>query len=167
MPHFSIYGKLVFKDTIDSDELLKLAYRLVSKSVEYQFGINLYGNISSDLLREFPDFNSCQKNKYIPFEILDNPMSNECSDIFDEILIGQHDFIGVENSRLPKLQDFLAEILRIECISHLVVIAIDKHSDINPVITEYEIKAEEFCTTWLNAPKTHSELPNVRLIIKK
>ena len=167
MPHFSIYGKLVFKEIIGRDELLKFAYRLVSKSVEYQFGINLYGNISSDLLKEFPDFNSCQKNKYIPFEILDNPMSNECSDIFDEILIGQHDFIGVENSRLPKLQDFLAEILRIECISHLVVIAIDKHSDIPPVITEYEIGAEEFCTTWLNAPKTHSELPNVRLIIKK
>lgn len=167
MPHFSIYGKLVFKDTIGRDELLKFAYRLVSKSVEYQFGINLYGNISSDLLKEFPDFNSCQKNKYIPFEILDNPMSNECSDIFDEILIGQHDFIGVENSRLPKLQDFLAEILRIECISHLVVIAIDKHSDIAPVITEYEIEVNEFCTTWLNAPKVHSELPNVRLIIKK
>jgi len=166
MPHFSIYGKLVFKDTIDSDELLKLAYRLVSKSVEYQFGINLYGNISSDLLKEFPDFNSCQKNKYIPFEILDHPMSNECSHIFDGILIGQHDVIGVENSRLPILQDFLAEILGIECISHLVVIAIDKHSDIPPVITEYEIKAEEFCTTWLNAPNPDSELPNVKLIIK-
>ena len=136
MPHFSIYGKLVFKDIIDSDELLKFAYRLVSKSVEYQFGINLYGNISSDLLKEFPDFNSRQKNKYIPFEILDNPMSNECSDIFDGILIGQHGFIGVENSRLPILQDFLAEILRIECISHLVVIAIDKHSDSSAVMTE-------------------------------
>lgn len=107
MPHFSIYGKLVFKDTIDPDELLKFAYRLVSKSVEYQFGINLYGNISSDLLKEFPDFNSCQKNKYIPFEILDHPMSNECSEIFDEILIGQHDFIGVENSRLPNSRIFL------------------------------------------------------------
>ena len=37
MPHFSIYGKLVFKDTPNPDELLTLAYRLVSKSIEYRF----------------------------------------------------------------------------------------------------------------------------------
>ena len=68
MPHFSIYGKLVFKDTIDSDELLKFAYRLVTKSVEYQFGINLYGNISSELLKEFPDFNWCKNTNTFPLK---------------------------------------------------------------------------------------------------
>ena len=167
MPHYSIYGKIVFKDTPNPDELLTLAYRLVSKSIEYRFGINLYGNISSDLLNEFADFNYCRKNKYIPFEILDHPMSNECSEIFDGILIGQHDFIGVENSRLPILQDFLAEILGIECISHLVVNAIDRHSDSSALMKEYEIEADEFCGTWMNAPKLHSELPNVRFIICK
>lgn len=166
MPYYNIYGKIVFKDTIDPDELLTLAYHLVSKSIEYRLGINLYGNITSYLLKEFVDFNSCLKNKYIPFEILDNPLTDECSEIFDEILIGQHDVIGVENSRLPILQDFLAEILRIECISHLVVNAIDKHSDSRAVTTEYEIEADEFCSTWMNAPKMHSELPNVKLIIK-
>ena len=165
MPYYNIYGKIVFKDIPNPDELLTLAYRLVSKSIEYRLGINLYGNITSYLLKEFADFNYCRKNKYIPFEILDDPMSNECSEIFDGILIGQHDFIGVENSRLPILQDFLAEILGIECISHLVVNAIDKHSDSSALMTEYEIEADEFCGTWMNAPKVHSELGNVRFIV--
>ena len=167
MPHYNIYGKLVFNETPSDDDLLDLAYHLVSKSIEYRFGINLYGNITSYLLKEFPDFNYCRKNKYIPFEIMDDPMSDECSEIFDGILIGQHDFIWIEKSRMPMLQDFLTEILRLDCISHLVVNAIDKHSDLNPVISEYEIGADELCDTWAKAPKTHSEIGNVRFTIKK
>ena len=166
MPHYHVYGKIVFCDVPDDEYLLDLAYDLLSQCVAYRLGINLCANLSAELLEEF-NTNTCVEEKYIPFEILDNPLTNECSEIFDGIWIGKEDIIGTENSRLPTLERFFAQMLTHERVSHLILIFKDCHADRNAGMTEHEIGPNELCSVLKNAPRIHTELPDVRLTVRK
>lgn len=166
MPHYHVYGKIIFFDIPNNEYLLKLAYNLVSQSVTYRLGINLYANLSQELLEKF-NTNTCREERYIPFELLDNPLTNECSEIFDGIWIGRHDLIGIENSRLPTLESFFAQMLTYEGISHLIVIFKDCHADLNAGMTEHEIEPNELCSVLTNAPRINTELPDVKLTVRR
>ena len=164
MPHFNIYGKIVFKETPDNNSVLDLAYFLFSRTIEYRIGINIWCNLSESVRNKF-NISKCIAEKYIPFEILDNPATNECYHIFDGIWIGKNDYIGIENSKLPSLEKFLSEILNYDNILYIALNFNDVHGDENARATTHKIHPDELCKTIEKAPRIHTELPNLELVI--
>ena len=166
MPHSLIYGKLNFHTKHSQDEIINLTYDLLSKSIKHRFGLILGSNLPYYLLNKM-DPKILLSHECLVYEITDDPFSNECYNIFDGIWFGQNDFVGVEDSRLYDLQEFLSDILSHDMISSIEFCMEDVHSDESAGSTSYTIKANELVRSISKAPRIRTEMPNVKILITK
>ena len=112
MPHICIYGKIVFCEKQNKKELQEIAYDMLTKSITHRFGLLLGPNLPPYRLQKM-DLLDCWAGNSLVYEITDDPINNECCDIYDGIWIGEHDYIGIENSRLMDLERFVSDMLPI------------------------------------------------------
>lgn len=173
MPYCNIVGKIVFTKKLDRDDVVELSYYLTQKAIDNRIGINLNVNLTSNGELFFPIKNYI-KEGYIPYEILDDPTTNECSHMLWEIMYGKRKIANVAKSGVTRLQHFYEEILEHEWISYITVRFYDKHSsdtDLRAKTDVYnnEIKVSELCTEIENTPldSDYNEFPDVRLKIVK
>lgn len=173
MPYCNIIGKIVFTEKLEEDDAVELSYYLTQKAIDNRIGINLYGNLTSEGELFFPIKNYLREG-YIPYEILDNPLTCECSHMLWKLMYGDNRIAGVAKTGIINIQHFYEEILEHKWISYLTVRFYDKHSgdtDLRAKTDVYnkEIKVNELCTEIENTPldEDHKEFPDVRLKIVK
>ena len=173
MPYCNIIGKIVFTEKLEKDDAIELSYYLTQKAIDNRIGINLYCNLTSDGELFFPIKNYLREG-YIPYEILDNPLTNECSHMFRKIMYGANRIAYVAKSGVTRLQHFYEEILEHKWISYITVRFYEKHSsdtDLRAKTEVYnkEIKVSELCTEIENTPldEDYTGFPDVRLKIVK
>ena len=166
MAHTWIYGKFNFNKKYNIDEVRNFAYDMVLKSVEYKFGLKFSSNLSQTHLKKM---NLCDLSAgdYLVYEITDDPLSNECYDIYSGIGFGQQDLLEIQTGRLNDLEGFLADIMQHNMISSIDLYVEDVHGDSRAGMTNYTIKANELCHTMLTAPRIHTEMPNIKVLITK
>ena len=166
MPHSLIYGKLNFHTKHSQDEIIILTYDLLSKSIKHKFGLIIGSNLPIHLINKM-DSKILMSHECLVYEITDDPFSNECYNIFNGIWFGQDDFVGVEDSRLYALQEFLSDILSHDMISSIEFCMEDVHGDESAGSTSYTIKANELVKVISTAPRIRTEMPNVKILITK
>lgn len=152
MAHTWIYGKFNFYRKHNKEELRKFAYDMILKSVVHQFGLKFCSNLSSYRLQKM-DLSDCQAGNCLLYEITDDPLSNECYDIYDGIWIGAHDLTGIENSRLMDLERFLSDVFSHEMIASIDCCTEDVHGDDRAETTACTIKPNELCRILPTAPE--------------
>lgn len=175
MGHASLYGKIVFNTVPTEEQLLDLAFYITQKAVDYRFGINLYSNLSDHIIPNRFSFDSiwnCVNEKYIPYEILDNPLTNECRYMFRDVVLdceGLNVLPNYSNTRIPALQDFLGEILNHKLITKLTLRFEDEHGHDNITVYEYSIKPHELCEVLEQVPNDENglEIPAAKFVITK
>ena len=174
MSHCTVIGKIVFSQKFERKDVVELSYFLMQKAMDNRIGINLDCNLTRKAEYFYPIKNYI-KEGCIPYEILDNPLTNECSDIFDDIWFGAKRLFEVRKSAgILRLQKFYNEIIRHEMISYITVRFFDEHSsdpEIKNKTDTYtdEIKAEELGLFIEDTPldRDYTEFPDVRLKIVK
>ena len=139
---------------------------MVLKSVEYKFGLKFSSNLSQTHLKKM-DLCDLSAGDYLVYEITDNPLSNECYDIYSGIGFGQQDFLAIQTGRLNDLEGFFADIMLHNMISSIDLYVEDVHGDSRAGMTNYTIKANELCHIMLTAPRIHTEMPNIKALITK
>ena len=97
MAHCTIMGKIVFSEKFERKDVVELSYFLMQKAMDNRIGINLDCNLMRKAEYFYPIKNYI-KEGCIPYEILDNPLTNECSDIFDDIWFGAKRLFEVRKS---------------------------------------------------------------------
>ena len=166
MPNTLIYGKIFFCEKQNKRELQEIAYDMMAKAISHRFGLNLGSNVPQYCLQKM-DLPDCLAGNSLIYEITDDPTSNECCDIYDGIWIGQHDFVGVENSRLLDLERFVSDMLSHCTVSCMEFCTEDVHGDDRAGTTAYTIKVNELCHVMTTAPRIHTEMPNIKVLILK
>lgn len=173
MPYCNIVGKIVFSEKLERDDVEEISYYLTQKAIDNRIGINLYCNLTSEGKYFFPIKNYI-KEGFIPYEILDDPLTNECSHLFKNISYGRRRIANAAKSGVTRLQHFYEEILGHEYISNVTVRFYDKHSSdtdlrLKTDVYNKEIKASRLCTEIENTPldRDYDEFPDVRLKIVK
>ena len=166
MPHTLIYGKINFCQKQDKEQLKNFAYDMILKSVEHRFGLKFCANISS-YTKQKTDMRDWITGSALSYEITDNPLSNECCDIYEGIWIGRDDLVGVENSRLMDLQRFVSAIVVTSTVESIEFCTRDVHGDCRAGETSYTIKVDELCHVLTTAPRLYTEIPNVNILIVK
>ena len=139
---------------------------MMAKAITHRFGLNLGSNVPQYCLQKM-DLPDCLAGNILIYEITDDPTSNECCDIYDGIWIGQHDFVGIENSRLIDLERFVSDMLSHRTVSCMEFCTEDVHGDDRAGTTMYTIKVNELCHVMTTAPRIHTEMPNVKVLILK
>ena len=167
MPHCMVYGEIFLYEKPSREQVLDLSFVLTQKAVELRLGLNLFCNLKEWVAKQY-DISECLNNTYIPYEILDDPSSNECSEIFKGMLFPH--FLGIENSRLPMLQSFVREVVELEQVSHMTIRFVEVHlDDLNTLQFEYTIKANDLCDklVYLSTQPYMGEFPAVKFTIEK
>ena len=168
MAYCLLTGKIYLTSIPSYDEITDISYFLLEKAIANKIGINMNCNLTNRGLYKFP---LCDyfKNGYIPYEILDDPLSRECHKIFENIMYADKSFkiAFSERSRLYTVQNFFESVMDYEKISHITLEIEDVH--LHPLeFFEWEIKANQFCQTIMDTPnEKHAEMPAIRLNIIK
>ena len=166
MAHMWMYGKMFFYETHDKAELRKIAYDMMSKSITHRFGLKFCANLPFYRLQKM-DLSGWQAGNCLIYEITDDPISDECCDLYDGIWMGPHDLVGIENSRLIDLERFVSDMLSHRTVSCMEFCTEDVHGDNSAGTTMYTIKVNELCRVMTTAPRIHTEMPNVKVLILK
>ena len=166
MSHSLIYGKFNLYQKQTKEEIVNLTYDLLLKSIKHKFGLIFSSNLPMYLINKM-DSKVLMSEECLVYEITDDPIWDECYKIFDGIWIGQDDFVGIEDSRLYALQEFLSDILSHVMISSIEFCMEDVHGDEMAGSTSYTIKANELVKVISTAPRIHTEMPNVQVLITK
>ena len=114
-------------------------------------------NLSSNGLLRYP-LNNYLSQGFIPYEILDDPMSNECWRMFKNIGYSDNDYsVSVVNTGFMRVQHFLEQVLQDERIEYMTLDIQDMHG-IPEQIFECEIGAEKLCQAIEQAPNDVNRL---------
>jgi len=161
-------GEIHFKRTPSYDEMTEISYFLLEKSIVNRIGLHLNIVLTAHGLYKYPVRNY-RKDGYIPFEIVDTPWSGECRRIIEGVLYSKETFriARVDLSRLPNIQKFFEEIIQHEMISHIIFVMEDVHDMPRDDFYEFEIKANQFCQTIIDAPFDPNLMPRLWLLITK
>lgn len=172
MPNCNVVGKIVFSRELDESELVDLSYFLTQIAIKNRIGLNLDVNLTSEGQYFYP-IKNYHKEGFIPYEIVDSPLTNECFHIFDNISYGPDRDISIERTGLSKLQNFYEEVLE-HCSSvyYLTVCFYDKHSSDPEWRNKTDkyvriIKPGDLCKEIERTPlgKYQCDFPDVRLKI--
>ena len=153
-----IYGKIVFSRILTTEELINKASEVIQKSMPYRFGVKFECNMPRDqysLRCTKIDLSDCcivpGTCHALAFEITDNPLSDECYYMTENVWIAQHGFINAENSRLPDLERFLGDILSLQLVTGIELVTESVHGYGGGGEKMYTTKVDEFIKTWSNA----------------
>ena len=128
-------------------------------------------NLTTNAFLRYPPHDYLKTDGYIPYEILDDPLSDECHKILKNMWFSDEGekILFMEKSGMPNVQNFFQDIIRHEQISHIAFESQSVHYYGKFEFLEYEIKADAFCKTIMEAVlRTHySGLPKVRFKIIK
>lgn len=152
----------------NDNEIINISYFLSEKAINNRLGLNLYCNLTAKGLYKYP-LRNYLKDGYIPYEILDDPLSSECIKIFNGVWYTDKTWkiAFAEKSRLPAVQKFFEDIIVHEKISYITLEIQDEHAWPIEYI-DYEIRADQFCQTIMDAPNDKCfEMPPLRLKIVK
>jgi len=137
--------------------LVDLSFFIVQKATDNLIAINLNTNLSSNGLLRYP-LNNYLSQGFIPYEILDDPMSNECWRMFKNIGYSDNDYsVSVVNTGFMRVQHFLEQVLQDERIEYMTLDIQDTHG-IPEQIFECEIGAEKLCQAIEQAPNDVNRL---------
>ena len=151
----------------DMERLIDLSFFITQTAINHRIGVNLYSNLTMDGLLRYPLKNYASEG-YIPYEILDNPLSNECFDLFRNIAYPEigYNVANIANTGLLRIQHFLEDVLQDARIEYLILKIEDVHG-IPEQIYEYEIEPSELCQAIEQVPNDSNRLalPAVKLKI--
>lgn len=170
MPSCIVTGKIYLAENLTEEQRIDLSFFLAQKAAEAQIGLNLNINLTKEGLARYPAKDYASEG-YIPYEIVDDPLSDDCSRLFlgiayhpDGMRVASLDF-----SEVKRVQTFLIHAIQHEWISHMTIDFEDVHGW--PVRETYacEIKADQLCQAILEAPNelNRFEIPALRLKITK
>ena len=170
MANCILTGKIYFTSVPSYEELVDILYFLLEKAIVNRLGFNVCWNLTNNGLFRYPLRDYLKEEGYIPYEILDDPLSNECHEMFHGIGYSSEKpyKVGfVEKTRLPAVQNFFEDVITREKIAYMTL-------EIEPIhcwpieYTEYEIKAMQFCQTVADAPnERRAEMPPIKFKIVK
>lgn len=169
MPNCKLTGEIYFSEVLTKQELVDVSFFITQKSIDHRIGVNLYSNLTPYGLMRYP-LREYAKEGFIPYEILDNPMTNECFEMFFNIMYPDkcHNVLNLSNTGVMRVQRFYESVLMDDRISYMTIYIEDVHG-IPKKIYEYEIHAKEFCSAIEQTPNDENrlDLPAVRLKIKR
>jgi len=159
----------VFKlinESISENELDKYSFQIVNIATDNLIGIKLSVNVSNDFYRR-----CVQTNRYLPFELIDNPRTN----VAEVLFLGQGISLQVGDkilntsesldSRMQRVQNFLERVFSLN-ITESIIFHID--GGFGEEYT-HNIKAGGFKTqiTELFLHELDNGTPSVKLVISK
>jgi hypothetical protein len=181
MPNAILTGEIyftcspIFYDEIhspphdDVERLIDLSYFITQTAINHRIGINLYCNLTENGLRRYPLKNHA-KEGYLPYEILDNPLTNECFDLFRNIAYSEKGFTvaNIANTGLLRVQHFFEDIFQDERIAYATLHMEDVHG-IAKKTYEYTIEAGMLCDAIERVPNDNNRLdiPAVRFVMAR
>ncbi len=179
MPHAILTGEihLSYTPILDNamhspplpemERLIDLSFFITQTAIDHRIGVNLYCNLTEEGLRRYP-LKNYAKEGYLPYEILDDPLNNECFDLFRNIAYPEEGFTvaNMANTGLLRVQNFFEDVLQDERISYLTLHMEDVHG-IAEKTYEYEIPAGMLCHAMGQVPNdiNRLEIPAVRFKI--
>ena len=172
MPNCNVVGKIVFPRELDESEIVDLSYFLTKTAIKNRIGLNLDVNLTSEGQYFYP-IKNYHTEGFIPYEIVDSPLSNECFHIFDNICYDTNKNVYVENTGVPRLQKFYEDVLEYcSSVFYMTVCFYDKHSSDPEWRNKTDkyvriIKPGDLCKVIESTPlgKHQCEFPDVRLKI--
>ena len=151
----------------DMERLIDLSFFVTQTAINHRIAVNIYCNLTEEGLLRYP-LKNYAKDGYLPYEILDNPLTNECFDLFRNIAYPEKGFkvVNTSNTGLLRVQNFLEDVLQDERIEYMTLHMEDVHG-IAKKTYEYEIEAGMLCHTIEQVPNDINRLaiPAVRFKI--
>ena len=171
MSYCLLTGEIYFTVILSYEEITDISYFLLEKAIINRIGLNMNYNLTKLGFCRYPLRDYLKTDGYIPYEILDDPLSNDCHKIFEGIwyIDKTYKIACVNQSRLPNIQNFFEDIIWHEKISHIIFELQGVHSYGLKKFSEYQIRANQFCKTIIDAPNEESTdgMPTIRLNIIK
>ena len=140
---------------------------LLEKAINNKIHINLNINLTGKALDKYP-IRDYIKEGYVPYEILDTAWSGVCHKVFENIGYTDKEYkiADVDQSRLPAVENFFAEIIAHEAISYIMLEIFEEHTW--PLeYSAYEINANQLCQIIKEAPNPMHTIPTLSLKIIK
>ena len=151
----------------DMERLIDLSFFITQTALNHRIGINMYCNLTEEGLLRYP-LKNYAKEGYLPYEILDNPLTNECFDLFNNIGYPEEGFAvaNIANTGLLRVQKFFEDVLRDERIEYITLHMEDVHG-VAKKTYEYEITSGMLCVAIEQVPNdiNRLEIPAVRFKI--
>ncbi len=164
------YNEIHSSPLSDMEDLIDLSFFISQTAINHRIGVNLYSNLTEDGLFRYP-LKDYASEGYIPYEILDNPLSNECFELFRNIAYPEigYNVANIANTGLLRVQHFLEVVLQDERIEYMTLQIEDVHG-ISKQIYEYTIEPGNLCYVIEQVPNDVNKLalPAVKLkIVRK
>lgn len=142
----------------DMERLIDLSFFITQTAIKHRIGVNLYCNLTKDGILRYPLKNYASEG-YIPFEILDNPLSNECFDLFRNIAYPEvgYNVANIANTGLLRVQHFLEDVLQEEQIEYMTLQLENVHG-IPEKIYKCVIEPGELCRAIEQVPNDVNKL---------
>ena len=169
--HCLLTGEIYLNNCLQYEEIVDIAYYLTQIAIDNKIGLNLNYNLTESGRQRYPVCDYINNNGYVPYEILDNPLSSDCFSMFDNIYYAEETgkISFIENSNFFCVQNFFKDIINHKNILYIIFEMQDVHLYGTINFTEYQIRATQFCETVINAPlvKHYYSMPAVRFKIVK
>ena len=150
---------------LSADELINLSFQATMLATRNCIGIKLGVNTTPEFYLQFK-----QTQNYLPFELVNNPLTNVADVLFIGDCIKLHvndkrvDYGESLNSRMSRVQRFLDDILHIEIVER-IILHID--GDVGEE-SEIEIQVSDYTNIMLELyMKENNYTPTVKYIISR
>ena len=159
-------GEIKLCNMPDEEGLAQLGFSLQRTALDYDLNICMYANLPYSGLYNYPL--KSLNNGLIPYQITEHPMLDQCHEMFSGLWFREdtHQVSNLENTRLPKLQEFYTEVMKNTDIEYMTLYFETVHGDDDMKPYDMTVKADEICEALTKAPNEgHYEFPSVRLKI--
>ena len=142
----------------DGERLIDLSFFITQTAINHRIGVNLYSNLTMNGLLRYPLKNYANEG-YIPYEIIDDPLSNECFYMFHNIAYPEtgYNVANIANTGLLRVQHFLEDVLQEEQIEYMTLQLENVHG-IPEKIYKCVIKPGELCRAIEQVPNDVNRL---------
>ena len=159
-------GEIKLHNMPDEEALAQLGFSLQRTAIDLDFNICMYANLPYSGLYNYPL--KSLNDGLIPYQITEPPMFDQCHRTFEGLWFRENTWqiSNLENTRLPKLQEFYTDVMKNTDIEYMTVYFETVHGDADMKPFDMEVKADEICEALTKAPNEgHYEFPPVRLKI--
>ncbi len=165
MSDYMITGNIYFTADMSGDCLTKFSYYLWDIARTNGVGVCVGYNIPPVALQKIT---ASDINERLPFFVSDNPWSSECDELFGNIGYEADTFkiADISMSGMRRLENFLSDIMKSPEVSH-IILNISFYHGWPADVSEYTIRAADFCKAIIDAPNNNCDMPIVELTIIK
>ena len=114
-------GEIKLRNMPDEEGLAQLGFSLQRTAIDLDFNICMYAKLPYSGLYNYPL--KSLNDGLIPYQITEHPMFDQCHRTFEGLWFRENTWqiSNLENTRLPKLQEFYTDVMKNTDIEYMTV----------------------------------------------